>query len=375
MGRCVANPELKVPISDSRKQYKQNIQRSRSSEAMNELGPYLQSMQAPSYQLTVLHERGDGTKAMERMWTGTGEHRDADSAELLQASLGARMELHGESFSADEWTIEPHFEDRIALRLKGLSSNVSRELSQEGFHPRAILEVEPGCYEWLITVPTSGLSNAQKSVDAYARLMKFKFDITVEICGCGNTGHALPGGGNPRFQNHIVKVQAQSPRDCTITSEIIEKADAAIRAKANIDIFTDASEAVLVDALEINSERLADSDYIAHRTEILRQLEGRRTDASRVDAQVALRLKMTGHDKDAVEAALKKLGPNYAAANVVRDWSLYARRAVDYAWGPAGKQQEQLMLMQLNQIREVESISERPKERSLMSRRFLPISG
>jgi hypothetical protein len=68
----------------------------------------------------------------------------------------------------------------------------------------------------------------------------------------------------------------------------------------------------------------------------IRGREGSALDRSRVDAMIAVRLRVTGHSRDDIIATLANGAPTLRAPEEERDWPRYAARAVRYAFGPAG---------------------------------------
>lgn len=68
-------------------------------------------------------------------------------------------------------------------------------------------------------------------------------------------------------------------------------------------------------------------------------------DPSRVDAMIAVRMRMTGHDQVAIKQALQQCSPGAHGRSAAhgRDWDHYAERTAQYAFGPAGtRRAEQL---------------------------------
>jgi len=55
-----------------------------------------------------------------------------------------------------------------------------------------------------------------------------------------------------------------------------------------------------------------------------------------VDAMIALRLRATGHSRDAVMEAVRQCAPSIREKPVRRDWQRYAERTADYAFGVGG---------------------------------------
>ena len=68
----------------------------------------------------------------------------------------------------------------------------------------------------------------------------------------------------------------------------------------------------------------------------IRGREGNALDRSRVDAMIAVRLRVTGHSRAEMVAILANGAPTLRAPGEERDWPRYAARAVRYAFGPAG---------------------------------------
>ncbi len=80
------------------------------------------------------------------------------------------------------------------------------------------------------------------------------------------------------------------------------------------------------------------SIYERHVTEIRReQPDARRIDASRLDAEVAVRMAVTGHSREQIAKAILD-GARASRPHEDRDWQAYARRAVQRAFSAPGEQ-------------------------------------
>jgi hypothetical protein len=77
--------------------------------------------------------------------------------------------------------------------------------------------------------------------------------------------------------------------------------------------------------------------YRLHLEEVVRESAAPKTDTSRFDSEVAVRLRLTGHHRNAIFEAIKE-GAVAARPGERRDWDAYARRAVDFAFGVPGSQ-------------------------------------
>jgi hypothetical protein len=65
-------------------------------------------------------------------------------------------------------------------------------------------------------------------------------------------------------------------------------------------------------------------------------------DPSRLDSEVAVRLRLTGHHRDAIVRVVRE-GAAAARPGERRDWDAYARRAVSFAFGVPGDRLVHLM--------------------------------
>jgi hypothetical protein len=75
--------------------------------------------------------------------------------------------------------------------------------------------------------------------------------------------------------------------------------------------------------------------YRVHFADVASEADAARTDPSRLDAEVAVRLRLTGHKPDSIERAIRK-GAREMRPAESRDWGKYARRAVDFAFDVPG---------------------------------------
>jgi hypothetical protein len=79
--------------------------------------------------------------------------------------------------------------------------------------------------------------------------------------------------------------------------------------------------------------------YRRHLAEIVREQPQRRADPSRLDAEVAVRMAVTGHSRGAIAVAIKEAA-RADRPNEKRDWDAYAKRAAGYAFSPPGKEMQ-----------------------------------
>jgi hypothetical protein len=105
--------------------------------------------------------------------------------------------------------------------------------------------------------------------------------------------------------------------------------------------------------------------YRLHLADIARRATTGGTDPSRLDAEVAVRLRLTGHARDAIARVIKDVAPTLRPGER-RDWDSYARRAVDFAFGLPGSRVLQQFERQRGHLLSVEG---RSLEEQVPSRR------
>jgi acyl transferase domain-containing protein len=79
--------------------------------------------------------------------------------------------------------------------------------------------------------------------------------------------------------------------------------------------------------------------YQRHSQDVLQRQQGDKVDLSRVDAMVAVRMRVTGHSQADIEAALRQSAPTLREKSEGRDWDDYAKRTARFAFGAAGDRQ------------------------------------
>ncbi|MES2900193.1 MAG: TraI/MobA(P) family conjugative relaxase [Pseudomonadota bacterium] len=114
--------------------------------------------------------------------------------------------------------------------------------------------------------------------------------------------------------------------------------------------------------------------YASHFRDIAVHYKEQKLDLWRLDAMVALRMRITGHSPDEIESTLRTVAPVVHQQEPARDWDHYAKRTTAHAFGPAGDRQlpnlaihrERWLLVERKVERKVERDHE--NERGGMSR-------
>jgi hypothetical protein len=104
--------------------------------------------------------------------------------------------------------------------------------------------------------------------------------------------------------------------------------------------------------------------YRLHFSEVSCQVISGNADPSRLDAEVAVRLRLTGQHRDAIARAIRE-GAALQRPGEGRNWDNYARRAVDFAFSVPGSELAGHLARQREHLLRVEG---RHLERALESR-------
>jgi hypothetical protein len=77
--------------------------------------------------------------------------------------------------------------------------------------------------------------------------------------------------------------------------------------------------------------------YQRHLDQLRSEPARRHVDSSRLDAEVAVRMAVTGHSREQIAEAIRT-GARSDRPGERRDWDHYARRATDFAFSPPGQE-------------------------------------
>jgi hypothetical protein len=113
-------------------------------------------------------------------------------------------------------------------------------------------------------------------------------------------------------------------------------------------------------AAEISEARTPVEVYRRHLAEVTREHQGQPIHPSRVDAEVAVRMRVTGHSKEEI---LRAIGEAARAARPQerRDWDTYANRTVAVAFGAPGDRRAEDLRRDDEKLRRIEGYRDEPE--------------
>lgn len=209
-------------------------------------------------------------------------------------------------------------------------------LQKDGFRPAVILESSPGNFQCVLTIPKLGSRFDRDVGNRLTELLHREYG-DKKLCGCIHP-HRAPGFENrtPKYRHDDgsypeVKLLLAERRQCgkaLLLSRRIERdyADAAKKRQPLCNKHSLPQRQRPGDAV---------SAYWAHLEDIRRHKSIE--EYSRVDAMIALRLRVNGYSYDAVMDAVFRCAPAIREKPVGRNWRRYAERTANYAFGLAGE--------------------------------------
>ena len=225
--------------------------------------------------------------------------------------------------------------NRHHILIDDMTRESLEKLYKDGFKPAVILESSPGNYQCVLTFAKLQ-SQHDREVGNRLTLRLNKEYGDPKLSGAIHP-HRAPGFGN--FKPQYRSENGGFPRAKLLAAETIECAKALQMSQVLLRECTAATDTkkqthpprLAPNALRPGSTAHA---YYAHFENIKRHLTIE--DYSRVDAMIALRLRATGHSKEAVAEAINQCAPSIREKNEGRNWQRYADRTADYAFGMAG---------------------------------------
>ncbi|HZL18531.1 MAG TPA: TraI/MobA(P) family conjugative relaxase [Polyangia bacterium] len=145
--------------------------------------------------------------------------------------------------------------------------------------------------------------------------------------------------GNERFQRMCVELAAE--HGFNIANRELQQTIAAERERIRMTRGEGAPGREHRSA-EIREARTPAEVYRRHFADVTRQHPGQHVHPSRVDAEIAVRMRLTGHHRGEIVRAIKDAAP-VDRPDEKRDWDAYARRTAAFAFGvPGDRLAEQL---------------------------------
>jgi hypothetical protein len=259
----------------------------------------------------------------------------------------------------------PLSSNRHHILIDDMTREKLDRLLRDGYEPAVVLESSPGSYQAIITIPKLGTPHDRDVGNRLAERLNREYG-DPKLSGAIHP-HRAPGFENrkPKHRREdgsypTVRLVTAERRECAKTLELARQIDAEYQRQAsakaqqperNRDRVT--SDLVLA---EVNEDAVA--AYQRHYRDVLKVLQkrggGGALDLSRVDAMIAVRMRVTGHDQQAIEGAIRQCAPAIRPTAEGRNWDDYAHRTARYAYSAAGDRQAAQLIQYRQQWEKLE---------------------
>ena len=299
--------------------------------AMRELDDfrkYAEAVNAERYRVTCIKMDEDGSKKTFILDKKGGMTRGFTPEEMaVRMSEMIRLQRRGENIY-----YTPLSDDRHHILIDDMTRDRLKKLQEDGFRPAVVLESSPGNYQCLLTIPKLGTEHDRDVGNRITERLNREYG-DKKLCGCIHP-HRAPG-----FENRKPKHRREDgsfPQVKLLFAERRECGKALELSKAINREYAEAAHKRRERPRVIPSGRPGDPSraYYAHFDNIRRHLSIE--DYSRVDAMIALRMRASGHSREAVEETIRACAPTIREKQAGRNWQRYAERTAEYAFGMAG---------------------------------------
>jgi hypothetical protein len=324
-GIYIVNPELQDMLTKNKFKINEEDMRNEQKEFM----AYHKAVNADIYRVTCIKMFEDGNKKTFILAKEEGESRGF-TAEQVISHIPEMLNLQkrGENIY-----INPLSNDKHHILIDDMNIESLKKLTDDGYKPAILIESSSGNYQTVITIPKLKTAFDRDVGNRITeRLNKSYGD--KNLFGCVHP-HRAPG-----FENRKAKYKSTDgvyPKVKLMKSESLECEKAlALSLEINAEY----------EAYEKNKKKLPQKErffagtgrplnaYYRHLDNIENHISI--SDNSRVDAMIAVRMRATGHTREAVVEAIMACAKQWREETENRNWQRYAERTADYAFGIAG---------------------------------------
>ncbi len=345
-GFKITNPELQESIQQERQRIQQERAQAMKSEQLKQFEKYSDAVGAERYRVTSIKMREDGSKQTFILDKKDGITQGFTPQEIEQRTPEMqRLQRRGENLYYTPLSDKKHH-----ILIDDMNREKLEKLVQDGYKPAAVLESSPGNYQAIITVSKLGTAHDKDVGNRLSDALNREYG-DPKLSGAIHP-HRAPGYENrkPKHQREDgsypeVRLLKAERRECVKTLALSSQIDAEYQRQAAEKAQEAAQRARQPDSKVKSAQELGGASggvaeaYQRHYRDVLKRQKGGEVDLSRVDAMIAVRLRVTGHAQADIEGALRQCAPASRPKEEGRDWGDYAQRTARYAYSAAGDRQ------------------------------------
>ncbi len=309
-------------------------------EPLEQFWRYAEAVNADRYRVTAIRMFADGNRKTLILDKGRdGVTRGFTHFEIERHMPEmVRLERRGENIY-----YTPLSERRHHILIDDMHRDSLERLIADGYKPAVLIESSPGNYQSVITIPKFGVSHDRDVGNRLAEVLNREYG-DPKLSGAIHP-HRAPGFTNrkPKHRREdgsypVVRLLKAERRECAKTLELARKLAAECAKQAE-----KARRRELRMQAAMPSEVVAPvvNAYWAHYKHLQVFLRGDdqedddgELDLSRIDSMIAVRLRVTGHTRREIEAALREGAPQIRQGTHRQEhnWDDYVRRTMTWAY-------------------------------------------
>jgi len=362
-GFNIANPELQDSIKSARERLQTERAEALKSAPLKQFEQYAQAVGAERFRVTAIKHREDGSQQTFILDKKDGVTQGY-TAQEIEKKMPAMQRLQRQAGNLYYTPLSDH---KHHILVDGMNQEKLERLIKDGHQAAAVLETRPGHYQALITVPKLGTPHDKAVGQHLAEYLNKEYG-NPNLSGNINP-HRAPGYPNHTLSDkdhepgdslppEAVRLLTAERRECVKTLALSRQLNAAYQRQdeANAQrLDPEAKELAAVPGSALNA-------YQRHYSDVIKGQPSETFDLSRIDAMIAVRLRVTGHSQTAIEEALQKSSPGIRQQPENRDWQDYAQRTARYAFSAAGDRQAAGLEQYRQQWQQLEGRESQPKQ-------------
>jgi hypothetical protein len=363
-GFQIDNPELQEAIMQERQRVGQLTSKATPQRLdvaeLTLFESYHAALGADRYRVTAIKLDENGGKmafALDKeggVSAGFTPQQIADRTAEMQ-----RLQQRGENIYYTPLSATHHF-----ILVDDIDKASWERLRCDGFSPAVVLETSPGNYQAILKMPKLGTPYDREIGNALTSALNRKYG-DPKLSGAVHP-HRAPGYQNrkPAHQRDdgtypTVALVASDGGECeralTLCRQLASHLERSVARPP-----TPSNEKPTQQGELAVSARSALEACRRHHADLLKRHGDTSADLSRVDAMVAVRLRVTGHAQHDIQTALREFAPTTREKRS-RNWDDYAKRTAAYAFGEAGSGQAAELAKYMERWKALEQTSQREK--------------
>jgi hypothetical protein len=361
----IENPELQEAIMQERQRVKQlaskeTPQRLEIAE-LTLFASYHAALGADRYRVTAIKLDGEGGKMAFALDKEGGVSAGFTPQQIAgHTAEMQRLQRRGENIYYTPLSATNHF-----ILVDDIDKASWERLRRDGFSPAVVLESSPGNYQAILKVPKLGARYDREIGNALTLALNRKYG-DPKLSGAVHP-HRAPGYQNrkPAHQRDdgtypTVALVASDGGECERALTLSRQLASQLERSVARPSMPPKNIPALEGELTVSARRALDACR-RHHSDVLKRHGDASVDFSRVDAMIAVRLRVTGHAQHDIQDALREFAPTTREKQHGRNWQDYARRTAAYAFGAEGSTQASALSKYLEQWKALEHAPEKEK--------------